>query len=385
MDGVAGAAAPVRPASGVSLPPSRTPPSGPPGRSNARKRPTLKGCRARRENTSCASAGAAHESPRLRRPPLSEAAVDERVETFLTPRDWLRYAVGRFLSAGLAFGHGATTALDEAAFLILEGLGLPIDTLDPFLDARLLRHERMRLLRTDRGARDDPQARRLPCQPRLHPGRAVLCRRARHRPAQPDRRTGDDRFRRGQRARSAIRRRIASVLDLCTGGGSLAILAARVFPNARIEAVDVSPGALEVAARNLEEHGLAGSHRAEAGRSVRPAQGRALRLDPDEPALCRRGGDRGLSARICGGADARACRRSGRARHRAPDPERGAGAFDGRAGRSSARSAARAGSSRRNSRICRSSGSTPRTRRAKCSFCAPPISARRRPRARGKR
>ena len=49
---------------------------------------------------------------------------------------------------------------------------------------------------------------------------------------------------------------IASVLDLCTGGGSLAILAARVFPNARIEAVDVSPGALEVAARNLEEHGL---------------------------------------------------------------------------------------------------------------------------------
>ena len=75
---------------------------------------------------------------------MSEA-VDERVETFLTPRDWLRYAVGRFLSAGLAFGHGATTALDEAAFLILEGLSLPIDTLDPFLDAKLLRHERMRL------------------------------------------------------------------------------------------------------------------------------------------------------------------------------------------------------------------------------------------------
>ena len=77
---------------------------------------------------------------------MTEAPVDERVETFLTPRDWLRYAVGRFLSAELAFGHGATTALDEAAFLILEGLRLPIDTLDPFLDARLLRHERMRLL-----------------------------------------------------------------------------------------------------------------------------------------------------------------------------------------------------------------------------------------------
>jgi ribosomal protein L3 glutamine methyltransferase len=49
---------------------------------------------------------------------------------------------------------------------------------------------------------------------------------------------------------------IASLLDLCTGGGSLAILAARAFPNARIEAVDVSPEALEVAARNVDEHGL---------------------------------------------------------------------------------------------------------------------------------
>ncbi len=49
---------------------------------------------------------------------------------------------------------------------------------------------------------------------------------------------------------------ISSVLDLCTGGGSLAILAARVFPKAVIEAVDISPSALEVAARNIDEHGL---------------------------------------------------------------------------------------------------------------------------------
>ena len=49
---------------------------------------------------------------------------------------------------------------------------------------------------------------------------------------------------------------VASALDLCTGGGSLAVLAARVFPNARIEAVDVSPSALEVAARNIDDYGL---------------------------------------------------------------------------------------------------------------------------------
>jgi ribosomal protein L3 glutamine methyltransferase len=186
---------------------------------------------------------------------LSEAPVDERVETFLTPRDWLRYAVGRFLSADLAFGHGATTALDEAAFLILEGLGLPIDMLDPFLDARLLRHERTRLLELI-------EARATTRKPA-----AYLVNRAYIQgvPFYVDERVIVPRSLIGELVMTAFAEdndligdpeRIGSVLDLCTGGGSLAILAARAFPNARIEAVDVSPGALEVAARNVEEHGL---------------------------------------------------------------------------------------------------------------------------------
>ena len=186
---------------------------------------------------------------------MSEAPVDERVETFLTPRDWLRYAVGRFLSQGLAFGHGATTALDEAAFLILEGLGLPIDTLDPFLDARLLRDERIRLL----GLIEARATTRKPA--------AYLVNRAYIQgvPFYVDERVIVPRSLIGELLVTAFAEdnglvgdpeTIASVLDLCTGGGSLAILAARVFPNARIEAADVSAGALEVAVRNLEEHGL---------------------------------------------------------------------------------------------------------------------------------
>jgi ribosomal protein L3 glutamine methyltransferase len=186
---------------------------------------------------------------------LSEAQVDERIETFLTPRDWLRYAVGRFLSAGLAFGHGATTALDEAAFLILEGLSLPIDTLDPFLDAKLLREERIRLLGLI-------EARAMTRKPA-----AYLVNRAYIQgvPFYVDERVIVPRSLIGELVMTAFAEdngvigdpeTIASVLDLCTGGGSLAILAARAFPNARIEAVDVSPGALEVAARNVDEHGL---------------------------------------------------------------------------------------------------------------------------------
>jgi len=186
---------------------------------------------------------------------LSEPPADERVDAFLTPRDWLRYAVGRFLSQGLAFGHGAATALDEAAFLILEGLNLPIDTLDPFLDARLLRHERMRLL-------DLIEARATTRKPA-----AYLLNRAYIQgvPFYVDERVIVPRSLIGELMMTAFAgdnglvgdpETIASVLDLCTGGGSLAILAARVFRNARIEAVDISPGALEVAARNIDEHGF---------------------------------------------------------------------------------------------------------------------------------
>ena len=63
---------------------------------------------------------------------MSTAAHD--LETL---RDWLRYAVSRFGEAGLVFGHGTTNAYDEAVYLLLHALHLPLDRLEPFLDARL--------------------------------------------------------------------------------------------------------------------------------------------------------------------------------------------------------------------------------------------------------
>jgi ribosomal protein L3 glutamine methyltransferase len=203
---------------------------------------------------------------------LSEAALDERVETFLTPRDWLRYGVGRFLSADLAFGHGATTALDEAAFLILEGLGLPIDMLDPFLDARLLRHERTRLCELI-------EARVTTRKPAAYLVNRVYIKGV---PFYVDERVIVPRSLIGELLMTAFAEEnaligdpgnIASVLDLCTGGGSLAILAARAFPNARIEAADLSPGALEVAARNLAEHGLRDRIALKQGNLFAPVEG----------------------------------------------------------------------------------------------------------------
>jgi ribosomal protein L3 glutamine methyltransferase len=71
---------------------------------------------------------------------MSNAFVIARSE-FHTVRDWLRFAVSRFNEAGLMFGHGTESAFDESAYLILNTLHLPLDQLEPFLDARLLAHE----------------------------------------------------------------------------------------------------------------------------------------------------------------------------------------------------------------------------------------------------
>src|SRR5580704_18149514 len=181
---------------------------------------------------------------------------DERLAAFATVRDLFRYAFSRFNAAGLAYGHGATNALDEAAFIVLEGLKLPIDALEPSLDARLTRAERARLL-----SRIDARvATRKPA--------AYLLNRAYIQgvPFYVDERTivprsfiGELLFHGlvGEGAPIAAPEQIGAVLDLCTGGGSLAILAARVFTEARIDAVDLSPDALAVARRNVAEHKLA--------------------------------------------------------------------------------------------------------------------------------
>jgi ribosomal protein L3 glutamine methyltransferase len=182
-------------------------------------------------------------------------AHDEILETFVSLRDFFRYAVGRFNGAALAFGHGTTNSVDEAAFLLLEALHLPIDALDPFLDARLTRAERVRLLSLI-------EARVTTRKPA-----AYLLNRAyiQGEPFYVDERVIVPRSFIGELLFGGLigeggliesPDEVADLLDLCTGGGSLAILAARVFPNARIDAVDLSLDALAVARRNVEAHGL---------------------------------------------------------------------------------------------------------------------------------
>ena len=176
----------------------------------------------------------------------------EASTTLHTVRDYLRFAVSRFNQAELFFGHGSDDAYDEAAYLILHTLHLPLDRLDPFLDAQLTDSERGEVL----GIIQRRAEQRIPAAYLTH--QAFL---------------GDFGFYVDERVivpRSFIAEllldqlspwiaepeKINSVLDLCTGSGCLAILAAHAFPYASVDAADLSPAALAVAARNVADYDL---------------------------------------------------------------------------------------------------------------------------------
>jgi ribosomal protein L3 glutamine methyltransferase len=173
-------------------------------------------------------------------------------EDLATVRDWLRYATSRFTEAGLAFGHGTETPLDEAAFLILSALHLPIDQLEPWLEARLTRGERAKLA-------DLVHARIATRKPAPYLVNAAWIKGHRFYVDEhvivPRSYIGEL-LDEGLSAVVADPDAIEHVLDLCTGSGCLAILAALAFPNAAVDAVDISPEALEVAKRNVADYGL---------------------------------------------------------------------------------------------------------------------------------
>lgn len=171
-----------------------------------------------------------------------------------TVRDWLRYAVTRFTRAQIVYGHGTATALEEAAFLILTALDLPIDTLEPWLECRLTQSERDHL----RDVIEKRIATRIPAAYLLNQawiqGRRFY---VDERVIVPRSYLGELLCADGLAAAVGDVEGIGRVLDLCTGSGCLAILAAEAFPAAHVWGADISPDALTVAARNVEDYRLA--------------------------------------------------------------------------------------------------------------------------------
>jgi ribosomal protein L3 glutamine methyltransferase len=167
-----------------------------------------------------------------------------------TVRDLLRFAVTRFGAAELSYGHGTDNAYDEAAYLILHTLHLPLERLEPFLDATLLEEEVASVLSViERRVTQRIPAPYLTHEAWLRGYRFYV-----------DERVIVPRSHIAELIEGGFTtwftddEAVTQTLDLCTGSGCLAVMLASRFPQAQVDAVDVCLDALAVARCNVENY-----------------------------------------------------------------------------------------------------------------------------------
>jgi ribosomal protein L3 glutamine methyltransferase len=169
-----------------------------------------------------------------------------------TIRDWIRYAVSQFEASDVFYGHGTDNAYDEAVWLIMSGLHLPMDTLNNFLDARITADERIKLAHfiEQRITKHTPTAYLLNEAwlqgLKFYVDERVLIPRSFIAELLAD----------GLSSWIKFPEMIESAADICTGSGCLGILLASVFPNAEIDVIDISQDAIDVANINIANYSL---------------------------------------------------------------------------------------------------------------------------------
>jgi ribosomal protein L3 glutamine methyltransferase len=171
----------------------------------------------------------------------------------LTIKDYIRWGASRFAEAELSFSHGMASPLDEAAYLVLHTLYLPIDTPELYFDSRLTTHERQALANILQQRVET----RKPTAYLTHEGwflglpfyvdERVLI------PRSPIAEYVEKQF-----APWIEPSEVHSILDLCTGSGCIGIACAYAFPHTHVDLADISADALEVAQINIDRHNLAG-------------------------------------------------------------------------------------------------------------------------------
>lgn len=173
-------------------------------------------------------------------------------EELLSIRDWLRFTVSRFEEAEIFFGHGTDNSYDEAVWLVMSALHIPLDTIENFLDARITEQERKYLssLIERRITERTPTAYLL--QEAWLQGfkfyvdeRVIVPRSFIAELLQNDLNPWIE-----------FPEMIESAADICTGSGCLGVLLANSFPNATIDVIDISPDAIDVANINIANYGL---------------------------------------------------------------------------------------------------------------------------------
>ena len=174
-------------------------------------------------------------------------------DALITLRDFIRWGASRFNADGLCFGHGTDNALDEAAMLVLHVLHLPSDLPPIYLDARLTTEERDRVVQLiERRVNERVPAAYLTneahfCGLSFFINERVLV------PRSPIAELIEVSFEPWLEPDQ-----VGRVFDLCTGSGCIAIACAYAFPDAAVDAADISTDALEVAGINIARHGLEG-------------------------------------------------------------------------------------------------------------------------------
>ncbi|MDX1914950.1 MAG: 50S ribosomal protein L3 N(5)-glutamine methyltransferase [Methylophilus sp.] len=178
--------------------------------------------------------------------------MTEHAQELLTIRDWLRYSVSRFENSDIFFGHGTDNSYDEAVWLIMSALHLPLDTLSNFLDARLIESERNHLasLIEQRVTKHTPtaylvkeawlQGLKFYVDERVIVPRSFIA----------------ELLQDGLQPWIEYPELIQSAADICTGSGCLGILLADAFPDAQVDVIDISPDAIDVANINIARYAL---------------------------------------------------------------------------------------------------------------------------------
>ncbi|EEW11222.1 putative adenine-specific methylase [Vibrio mimicus SX-4] len=181
---------------------------------------------------------------------LDKIFVEEAVSELHTLQDMIRWTVSRFNAANLFYGQGTDNAWDEAVQLILPTLYLPIDVPPHVLSSRLTSSERLRVVeRVIKRINDRTPVAYLTnkawfCGLEFFVDQRVLV------PRSPIGELIQNRF------EPWLIEEPTRIMDLCTGSGCIAIACANAFPEAEVDAIDISVDALQVAEQNIQDHGL---------------------------------------------------------------------------------------------------------------------------------
>lgn len=181
---------------------------------------------------------------------MDKIFIDEVVAELRTLQDMLRWTVSRFNAAGLFYGHGSDNSWDEAVQLVLPTIYLPIDIPAHVRESRLTTSERQRIVeRVIRRVNDRTPTSYLTnkawfCGLEFFVDERVLV------PRSPIGELIDAQF------QPWLIEQPTRIMDLCTGSGCIAIACAYAFPDAEVDAIDISADALEVAEQNIQDHGL---------------------------------------------------------------------------------------------------------------------------------